>query len=167
MKNNSILTRKTRQKTAEKRERRAVGNIWARYRHPSAYGWGIRRDRPFPSALVMGPRYFGNLMGRSGARFRSIRLYCKAVLHIRNFLNAHWPGKFDSSPRKEARAIGAQAAAWLLRLGVRKRRARGDLNVVSVFSPEAAYVGITPARARGRILNTRHIPPRGLGARMP
>ncbi|KAJ7914551.1 hypothetical protein B0H13DRAFT_1872809 [Mycena leptocephala] len=57
-------------KTAEKRERRAVGNTCARYRHPSAYGWDIGQDWPFPSALVMGPRYFGNLMG--GARFRSI-----------------------------------------------------------------------------------------------
>ncbi|KAJ7911953.1 hypothetical protein B0H13DRAFT_2271787 [Mycena leptocephala] len=101
MKNNSILMRKTRQKTAEKRERRAVGNTWARYRHPSTYGWDIGRDRPFPSALVMGPRYFGHLMGRSGAR--SLAAGCSVA----------YPALLQSRIREFAVATGSHWVAFL------------------------------------------------------
>jgi hypothetical protein len=45
MRNNSILTRKTRQKTAEKREGRAVANTWARY-PTSVRIWIGHRARP-------------------------------------------------------------------------------------------------------------------------
>ncbi|KAJ7920941.1 ras guanine nucleotide exchange factor domain-containing protein [Mycena leptocephala] len=71
MRNNSILTRKTRQKTAEKREGRAVANTWARY-PTSVRIWIGHRARPAVSVSACD--------GTKRSFWADFRIYTVAVL---------------------------------------------------------------------------------------